>query len=200
MVRPGVDAPDVRRSAELSDLPEGALSGLGRLSEARLVVTSLGLSGRASLDLSHDGLVWQWAQLKTWVDADRQFCVWLEGMRAALRQWQAGGKSEDLLLRGAALEQASDWLRERGNDASVAVRTFVASSESAQARQRADREAAFHEEAERSRALAAAKAATDRALASERLRVGRLRLAAAMLAAWSLLVTGALLVHWLAGR
>jgi DNA-binding SARP family transcriptional activator len=200
MVRPGVDAPDVRRSAALYDVPEDALPVLGRLREARLVVASRGPGGQASLDLSHDGLVWQWGQLKTWVDADRQFCVWLEGMRAALRQWQAGGSSEDLLLRGAALEQANAWLRARGSDACVAVRRFVASSESAQARQRADREAFCQKEAQRSRALVVAEAARAQDRASERIRSGRLRLAAAVLAVWSLLVTGALLVHWLAGK
>ena len=200
MVRPGVDAPDSRRSAALSDLPEDALPVLGRLSEARLVVTSRGPSGQTTLDLSHDGLVWQWAQMKTWVDADREFCVWLEGMRAALRQWQASGNGEDQLLRGAALEQARAWLRERGSDVSVAVRTFVVSSESAQARQRADRESVCQREAEGSRALAAAEVACDQARAAERVRVRRLQLAAAILAAWSLLVTGALLVHWLTSR
>jgi hypothetical protein len=200
MVRPGFDAPDVRRSAAVSELPEDALPVLGYLSESRLVVTSRGPSGRATLDLAHDGLVMQWAQLKAWVDADREFCSWLEGMRGALRQWQAGGTAEDLLLRGAALEQARVWLRERGGDVSATTRQFVLCSESAQARQRCDEESRRRKEAEQSSALATAEAARAQGSAADGRTIGRLGFATAVLAVLSLVVTGALLLHWLTSR
>jgi hypothetical protein len=204
MVRPGVDGRDVRRSATLSDLAEDSLPVLGRLIDARLVVASRGPDGQATMDLAHGGLVRHWVQLKTWVDADREFCTWLDRLRAALRQWQgqlkSGGSAEDLLLRGAALEEARGWAAARGGDMSAAMREYVASSESAQARQRADEESRRQQEAVRSREFAAAEVASAKNLAVERRRVMQGWVAAAILAVWSLAVTGALVAHWVSGK
>jgi DNA-binding SARP family transcriptional activator len=204
MVRPGVNGPDVRRSATLSDIAEDALPVLGRLAAAQLVVVSRGADGQTAMDLAHDGLVRHWGLLRTWVDADREFCAWLERLRAALGLWhsqrQSGDSGEELLLRGPALEEARRWVGTRAGDLSVAVRDFVAASESAQARQRADEHTRGQNEAEQSLALAAAEAAGARDRSAERRRARQGWVAAAILAVWSLAVTGALVAQWVSGR
>jgi DNA-binding SARP family transcriptional activator len=208
MVRPGIEGADVRQSASPSGLAAESLPVLRQLIGARLIVASRGPDGVATMDLPHDGLVRHWAQLRTWMDADREFRCWLERTRVAQRDWQgqeqghgqSSGTGDDLLLRGAVLDQARAWLQTRGADASAVVRQFVAHSESAEERRRAAGEDQRQREAEQSLALAAAEGASAQARAAARRQFRRLRFAIAVLAVWSLVVTAALLVQWLGSR
>ena len=78
--------------------------------------------------------------VRGWIEADRAFRVWQEGLRAAMRQWQANDRDQGGLLRGAPLITAETWLAERGSELSPAERGFIDDSAAFRASEQARRE------------------------------------------------------------
>ena len=129
MVRPGEGTEDTRRLAYRAELGEGAWGLVRRLADARLVVTSQDRStGHETVELVHEALIQRWGQLRDWMDADRDFRVWQERLRAGRRQWEESHRDEDLLLRGAPLAAAQEWLEKRKSDLNEEERAFIGES------------------------------------------------------------------------
>ena len=83
------------------------------LADKRLVVTGRNEDGQETVELVHEAMILGWDRFRHWMEADRSFRIWQEGLRAAIRGWQASDKDEGALLRGAPLTQANAWLEER---------------------------------------------------------------------------------------
>ncbi len=67
---------------------------------------------------------------------DRVFRAWQGRLRDAMQQWQETQKDEGSLLRGAALSEAEEKLKERPDDLSEAERNFIHQSLQAKERQK----------------------------------------------------------------
>ncbi len=91
----------------------GAL--VDRLVQARLLVAQTG-GGAATAELVHESLVHSWPTLRRWLDESGEDAAFLEQLRAAAKQWQAKGRSADLLFRGETVEEAHRFRRRRGED------------------------------------------------------------------------------------
>nr|MCU0687016.1 protein kinase [Polyangiaceae bacterium] len=109
-----------RAIVELSELgagevERGAMAQLvARLVDARIVlVEPAGGRGGATVELVHESLIERWATLKRWLDESEHDLQFLTRLRAAARQWRAGGEAEGLLWREGTADEAKAWLARR---------------------------------------------------------------------------------------
>jgi WD40 repeat protein len=102
---------------ELRDLaPEGGAAEqiVHRLADARLlVVAPAGDREGATVELVHESLIERWPTLGQWLDESAHDAKFLARLRAAAREWHAGGEVEGLLWRDRPAEEARDWLDRR---------------------------------------------------------------------------------------
>lgn len=146
LVRPGEGTEDTRRLATRAEL-DGAWSLVHRLADARLVITGRDPAGNDTVEIVHEALIQKWGRLRDWMAADRDFRVWQERLRAAVRDWQSHDQDESGLLRGVSLSTAENWLAERPDDLSQVEKDFIIAGielrrrrEMETARQQAERE------------------------------------------------------------
>ena len=78
-----------------------------------------------TVEVAHEALIQRWGKLRVWMDAERVFRTWQERLRGALRQWEASGRDDDALLRGALLAEAERWLEARQADLGPAERGYI---------------------------------------------------------------------------
>jgi WD40 repeat protein/DNA-binding SARP family transcriptional activator len=140
LVQPGRGTEDTRRLAARHEIGAGRWDLIQHLADKRLVVTGQDEEGRETVEIIHEALIREWDRLKGWMDADRAFRTWQEGLRANIRQWEASDKDEGALLRGAPLVQAEAWLGEREDHLSRAEIGFIETSADLNARQQVRRE------------------------------------------------------------
>jgi energy-coupling factor transporter ATP-binding protein EcfA2 len=104
---------DTRQRVRLEELiPTGSKPAqtkalLGRLADARLIVTSGNpVSGADEVEVAHEALIRHWARLRNWLANARAELRLLETVREASHEWQLSGRTNDMLVhRGVRLEQ-----------------------------------------------------------------------------------------------
>lgn len=116
LVRPGEGTEDTRRVAMKAELGEQSWALVKQLADARLVVTSRNLASQETVEVVHEALIRNWGELREWMNTNRVFRAWQERLRGAKGQWEATKKDQGSLLRGAALAEAEEKLKERPED------------------------------------------------------------------------------------
>jgi WD40 repeat protein/DNA-binding SARP family transcriptional activator len=142
LVQPGEGTEDTRRVATRSELGDENWALVQYLADKRLVVTGQDpTTGREMVEVVHEALIQRWGQLRGWMAEDRAFRIWQERLRAALGQWQATGQDEGVLLRGAPLAEAENWLglAERKTELSGGEKAFIQASVALRERQAVER-------------------------------------------------------------
>jgi len=140
LVQPGQRTDDTRRVATMAELGVENIRLIQHLADKRLVVTSRDEGGNETVEVVHEALIRGWERLREWMNADRTFRVFQEGLRVAMRVWQSSDRDEGALLRGGPLAQAETWLAERGEDLSTAEVAYIKSSLNLRQRDTARRE------------------------------------------------------------
>lgn len=128
LTRPDDDGVFRRRPLPLADLPPELRPALDRLVARRLIVVGPGAAGEPVAELAHEALIRDWPRLRGWLEEDRDFRTWQEGVRRAARDWLRAGREPDTLLRGAALADASRWAEARGSELGRDEEQFVRAS------------------------------------------------------------------------
>jgi WD40 repeat protein len=149
VVRPGEGTEDTRRMATRSELGEDTSGLIQQLADSRLLVTGSDSTGRETVEVVHEALIRGWGRLRKWMNADREFRVWQERLRALIRGWEASERDEGGLLRGLPLATAERWLAEREGDLSELEKEFIQASLAERERS----EEAKREQQERERGL-----------------------------------------------
>ncbi|MGB3511199.1 MAG: WD40 repeat domain-containing protein [Microcoleaceae cyanobacterium] len=116
LVQPGEGTEDIRRVAVKEELGEQSWSLVKKLADARLVVTSRNAIDEETVEVVHEALIRNWGKLREWMNKDRVFRTWQEGLRVAKKQWEATNQDPGSLLRGAALAEAEEKLADRPED------------------------------------------------------------------------------------
>ncbi|MCG8425030.1 MAG: protein kinase [Proteobacteria bacterium] len=95
------------------------------LAGARLIIieSSAG-NGVATVELVHESLIDRWSTLGQWLDESKDDAHFVARVRAAAEQWQAGGRSEELLWRGQFARDVRDWLQRQAETDSVSRTTL----------------------------------------------------------------------------
>lgn len=104
---PAGDPVAARVPTRVFDGTDDAPRLLDLLVRARLVTASAD-----SATLAHESLVRAWPRLRTWLDEDVEGQRVFAHLQVAADGWDAGGRPDDELYRGARLETALEW-RER---------------------------------------------------------------------------------------
>jgi tetratricopeptide (TPR) repeat protein len=134
------ESTDTRHVVSLSEFDADAQAVMRILAarEARLVVMGRDdASGKETVEVAHEALIRGWADLKSWIDKDRDFLLWRQQLQPFLEKWRGLGKDRNAaLLSGVYLTEARRWLRERGKDLSSDERQFIQASERPEIRSR----------------------------------------------------------------
>ena len=128
LVRPGEGTEDTRRLATKAELPEASWGLVKQLADARLVVSSRNPEDQETVEVVHEALIRNWSQLRQWMDTDRSFRAWQDRLRIGIHQWKQTQRDEGTLLRGAALVEAEEMLKQRREDLCEEEQEFIQAS------------------------------------------------------------------------
>ncbi|OKH51781.1 NACHT and WD repeat domain-containing protein [Scytonema sp. HK-05] len=128
LVRPGEGTEDTRRiatRAEVGDENWGLISYLAGY-QARLVVTGRDdKSQEDTVEVVHEALIREWITLRKWMNDNRQFRVWQERLKVAMREWKSNNHDSGALLRGGPLTVAEEWLHKRSHEMTQLEQDFI---------------------------------------------------------------------------
>jgi len=117
----------VRRRVQLSELEgERVTEVLAVLADDRLLTV-----GEGEVEVAHEALLREWPRLRGWLEDDAHGRHLRHQLRAAAREWDAGGRDLGELYRGARLTAALDWSRDHEHDLNAAEHAFLAASRAA---------------------------------------------------------------------
>lgn len=191
LVRPGEATDDTSRRVTRRVVGNENWLLAQRLADARLLVIDQDANGQETVELAHEALIRYWDRLRSWLEDDRVFRLWRHRLETAYEEWRQDGCSDDMLLRGGILAEATQWEEERSGDLPIPLAGYVAASVRAHERRLAAEEERRQDALAQAQALA--KAERQRAEveteASRRLRYFALGLMAALLLA---IVAGAM--------
>ncbi|MBW4628105.1 MAG: CHAT domain-containing protein [Brasilonema octagenarum HA4186-MV1] len=136
LVQPGEGTEDTRKLATSDEVGDN-WDLVTHLADERLVVTNRNeLTNEETVEVVHEALIRHWKRLRGWMQENRKFRVWQEGLRVALQQWVDSKKDDGALLRGVPLTVAEDWLQQRGGEVRQAQRWFIEKSVALRERER----------------------------------------------------------------
>ena len=120
------DAP-VRRRAPLAELDlernRDVADVLATLADGRLVTV-----GEGSVEVAHEALLREWPRLREWIEEDTEGRRLRRRITRAATEWEAGGRDQGELYRGARLAAALDWTADHALDLNELEREFVTGS------------------------------------------------------------------------
>ena len=123
------DAP-VRRRAPLGELDlernEDVADVLATLADSRLVTVSEG-----NVEVAHEALLREWPRLREWIEEDTEGRRLRRHITQAATEWDAAGRDQGELYRGARLAAALDWTADHSLDVNELEREFVTESREA---------------------------------------------------------------------
>ena len=123
------DAP-VRRRAPLAELDlernEDVADVLATLADSRLVTVSEG-----NVEVAHEALLREWPRLREWIEEDAEGRRLRRHITQAATEWDAAGRDQGELYRGARLAAALDWTADHALDVNELEREFVTESREA---------------------------------------------------------------------
>ena len=97
--------------------------------------------GEGAVEVAHEALLREWPRLRRWLEQDSEGRRLHQHLRAAAREWDAGGRDPGELYRGARLAAALEWSAAHGPELNASERTFLdagrAANERSQRRLRA---------------------------------------------------------------
>jgi WD40 repeat protein len=140
LVHPGEGVEDTRRVAIRKELGEQSWSLVKKLADTRLVVTSRNSEDKDTVEIVHEALIRNWGEMRGWMGTDRVFRIWQEQLRAAKKQWEKLNKDPNSLLRGAALVEAEEKLKEHREDLCEEEQEFIQASVELRDREEKDKE------------------------------------------------------------
>lgn len=145
LTQPGEGTVDTRRRSTLRDLPaevdesEPVRHVVGELANARLLTVGASEDGgEPFVEIAHEALIRAWPRVREWIEQDRAALVLHRRIADATVEWQRLDGSEEVLLRGVRLAEATEWRARHADLLNDAERHFLeASIDDAQADARA---------------------------------------------------------------
>jgi serine/threonine protein kinase/WD40 repeat protein len=127
LVAEGEAEEPVRRRAPLAELDlernQDIAALLRTLSDSRLVTV-----GEGSVEVAHEALLREWPRMRDWIEEDAEGRRLRRHVTRAANEWDAAGRDEAELYRGARLAAALDWSTEHAFELNELERKFVTES------------------------------------------------------------------------
>jgi WD40 repeat protein len=143
LTQPGEGTEDTRRRATRRELitrpgeEDEVHAVIASLAEARLLTTGTDeATGDPVVDVTHEALIRGWPELRGWINDDREQLRLHRRLSDAAADWDAGGRDEGQLYRGAPL---AVWEERDESDLNELERGFLSSSRERVERERATR-------------------------------------------------------------
>ena len=117
----------VRRRAPVAELDleqsEDVADVLATLADSRLVTV-----GEGAVEVAHEALLREWPRLREWIEEDTAGRRLRRHVTEAAAGWDAAGRDQGELYRGARLAAALDWAADHALDLNEREREFVSES------------------------------------------------------------------------
>jgi WD40 repeat protein/tRNA A-37 threonylcarbamoyl transferase component Bud32 len=110
---------DLERNGDVADV-------LATLADSRLVTVSEG-----NVEVAHEALLREWPRLREWIEEDTEGRRLRRHITQAATEWDAVGRDQGELYRGARLAAALDWTADHTLDVNELERAFVTESREA---------------------------------------------------------------------
>ncbi|HEY7621757.1 MAG TPA: BTAD domain-containing putative transcriptional regulator, partial [Solirubrobacteraceae bacterium] len=110
----------VRARVALDEFGDDARPVLDELTDSRLLTVSEG-----EVEVAHEALLREWPRLRGWLEEDAEGRRLHRNLRAAAREWDAGGRDRGELYRGARLAAARDWAVDHEPELAPRERAFL---------------------------------------------------------------------------
>lgn len=123
-IRVGESCQDTRRRAARAEIGESDWAVVPVLAANRLLVTGR-IEEADCVEICHEALIRYWAELRTWLAADREFLLWRERLHTHMEEWRNDKSS---LLSGQTLAKAEERLASRDSDLSAEERHYIQAS------------------------------------------------------------------------
>jgi WD40 repeat protein/class 3 adenylate cyclase len=94
----------------------------------RLTADRLLTAHDASIEVAHEALLREWPRFQEWLAEDAQGRELRDHLVASAKRWDASGRDEAELYRGARLAATSDWAAGRERELNALERSFLAES------------------------------------------------------------------------
>jgi WD40 repeat protein len=124
----------VRRRAPLAELDlqrsQDTTDVLATLADRRLVTI-----GEGSVEVAHEALLREWPRLREWIEDDAEGRRLRRHITQAASEWDAAGRDQGELFRGARLAAALDWSADHALELNELEFEFVAESRDASERE-----------------------------------------------------------------
>lgn len=130
--------PDSRRLLPLSALYHGEHEQkairqvVQQLADAKLLITAYDVQSKQEVvEIIHDALLWQWGQMREWLNKDRTFLMWHQRLELQAQEWVATNperparREKERLLPSSEIENAIVWLKTRPSDLSQSEQEFI---------------------------------------------------------------------------
>ncbi len=129
MVRPGEGTADTRQVATRAQVRPENWPLVTRLADERLVVTGHDAArDEDTVEIIHEALIQHWQPPQRWIEQDRQFRIWQNRLRLAMREWREQNCDEGALLRGARLAEAEERLNDHADELSQTEKDYIKAS------------------------------------------------------------------------
>ena len=137
LVTPGEGAEHGRRRVLLSELAIVPDDIIERFDKAHMLTFDHDPSTREpTVEVAHEALIREWPMLRRWVDEHRDGLHITRHLTAAATEWDATGRPDSDLYRGARLEVARAWAGEHTADLTELERAFLDAATQQQVRER----------------------------------------------------------------
>lgn len=196
LVTPGEGGEYTRRRVRLTGLSDLASAALPNGSDPRSIIELFGaarlltfdhdpLTREPTVEVAHEALLHEWERLSDWLEESRDDIRRERALAASTAEWEAAGRDEGYLLRGARLSEAELWQEETYLVLSQSERDFLSASTSAKVLRDQQQAARLQRELETARHLAESEAqrAAEQQHAAQRLRRRAIFLAGSLAAA-----------------
>jgi len=124
-----------RKESEIADVRQV----VQQLVDGHLLVTTYDMQRKEEMvEIIHDALLWEWGQLRQWLQDDHDFLIWHQEFEKRVRGWVETNvvdpteREEDKLFGGSDLTKAIEWLLERVADLSQVEQDFIQASQKRQ--------------------------------------------------------------------
>ena len=104
---------DLERNSDMADV-------LATLADSRLVTV-----GEGSVEVAHEALLREWPRLREWIEEDAEGRRLRRHVTQAATEWDAAGRDQGELYRGARLAAALDWSADHAFELNELERAFV---------------------------------------------------------------------------
>ena len=184
------------RLSEFGDWQSGALTAESDPQSARdlfgaarlLTFDHDPLTREPTVEVAHEALLREWDRLRDWLTESREDIRRERALATTVMEWEAAGRDEGYLLRGARLSQYEAWQHETRIALSQSEREFLASSSAVRQQREAEEAARLQRELETAQQLAESEhqRAAEQEQAARALRRRALFLAGALVVAATL--------------